>query len=152
MFQAYVLDFGSEVYSWIGRECKGAARRLAAEVGLQHYNAGYKTEAFVHPYNLNEENNTPGERLDRPEWSVYGRMAEKTENVAFRRKFYDWPDPVDLKVTTADAKVHAQVINKFLRNALSFHSCLVDIILCICVIWLWAVFASLSIGKIDRAY
>ena len=47
--------------------------------------------------------------MDRPEWSVYGRMAEKTENVAFRRKFFDWPDPVDLKVKTVEAKVHAQV-------------------------------------------
>jgi len=47
--------------------------------------------------------------MQRPEWTVYGRMAEKTENVAFRRKFYDWPDPVDLKVKTVEAKVHAQV-------------------------------------------
>ena len=40
-------------------------------------------------------------------------MAEKTENVAFRRKFFDWPDPVDLKVKTVDAKVHGQVVTSF---------------------------------------
>ena len=39
-YQAYVLDFGTEVYSWIGRHTKGAPRKMAAEIGLEHYNKG----------------------------------------------------------------------------------------------------------------
>lgn len=111
--KAYVLDFGTEVYSWIGRHTKGAPRKNAADIGLEHYNKGYKTDAKVHPFNLNEENSQVSKKLKRPEWSVYGRMAEKTENVAFRRKFYDWPDPVDLKVKTVEAKVHAQLTKEY---------------------------------------
>ena len=70
----------------------------------------YKTDCKIHPFNLNCYNTNTNLSMARPEWSVYGRMAEKTENVAFRRKFYDWPDPVDLKVQTVEAKVHAQVM------------------------------------------
>ena len=40
---------------------------------------------------------------------------QKTESVAFRKKFYDWPDPVDLKVKTVEAKVHAQVLFIIIR-------------------------------------
>ena len=40
--KAYVLDFGTEVYSWIGRHTKGAPRKMAAEIGLEHYNKGKK--------------------------------------------------------------------------------------------------------------
>lgn len=39
-FQAYVLDFGTEVYSWIGRNAQGAVRKNAAEVGLDHFHKG----------------------------------------------------------------------------------------------------------------
>ena len=74
---------------------------------LQHL--GYTCDTPIHPFNLNCKNENKSKHMDRPEWSVYGRMAEKTENVAFRRKFFDWPDPVDLKVKTVEAKVHAQV-------------------------------------------
>ena len=35
-----MLDFGTEVYSWIGRHTKGAPRKKAAEIGLDHYNKG----------------------------------------------------------------------------------------------------------------
>ena len=73
-------------------------------------NEGYTCDTLIHPFNLNRKNEHSSEHVDRPEWSVYGRMAEKTENVAFRRKFFDWPDPVDLKVKTVEAKVHAQVM------------------------------------------
>ena len=111
--KAYVLDFGTEVYSWIGSKCSGAARTRAAEVGLVQFNKKYETQAGVHPYDLNASNANPGTPLPRPEWSVYGRFASKTESVAFRRKFYDWPDPVDLKVKTVDAKIHAQLTKEF---------------------------------------
>ena len=78
-------------------------------VSFFHVCLGYTCEAPVHPFNTNAKNQNKSKHMPRPEWSVYGRMAEKTENVAFRRKFYDWPDPVDLKVKTVEAKVHAQV-------------------------------------------
>ena len=71
---------------------------------------GYQTDTLVHPYNLNKKECYTSKLLPRPGWCVYGRMAEKTENVAFRRKFFDWPDPVDLNVKTVAAKVHSQVI------------------------------------------
>ena len=77
---------------------------------INEWSLGYYTDSNVHPYNLNEEwDSDDGEPLPRPGFAVYGRMAEKTESVAFRKKFYDWPDPVDLKVKTVEAKVHAQV-------------------------------------------
>lgn len=107
--RAYVFDFGTEVYSWIGSKARGAPRRKAAEMGLNTYNKKYNCTSFVHPFNLNTKKNDRSEATVRPSWSIYGRMAEKTENVAFRRKFCDWPDPVDLKVVTVEAKVHSQL-------------------------------------------
>jgi len=114
--KAYVLDFGTEVYSWIGRYTKGAPRRKAVDIGLEHYNKGYKTKSNVHPYNLNKESKSC-DIQQRPDWSIYGRMAEKTESVAFRKKFFDWPDPVDLKVKTVEAKVHAQLTKEYSGDA-----------------------------------
>ena len=63
----------------------------------------------MHPFDLNSHHDNDFKSIPRPEWAVYGRMAEKTENVAFRRKFFDWPDPVDVKVRTVEAKIHGQV-------------------------------------------
>jgi len=114
--KAYVLDFGTEVYSWIGRYTKGSPRRKAVDIGLEHYNKGYKTKSNVHPYNLNKESKSC-DIQQRPDWSIYGRMAEKTESVAFRKKFFDWPDPVDLKVKTVEAKVHAQLTKEYSGDA-----------------------------------
>lgn len=107
--KAYVLDFGTEVYSWIGRKAPAAPRRRAADMGLEVFEKGYQTDATVHPFTLKNEFYSSNDFLPRPEWSVYGRMADKTENVAFRKKFFDWPDPVDLKVTTVEAKVLSQL-------------------------------------------
>ena len=107
--KAYVLDFGTEVYSWIGCKTVGAPRRKAAQLGLNRFNEKYFTDAPVHPFDLNCKNDQTTEPQTRPSWSVYGRMAEKTENVAFRRKFFDWPDPVNIKVRTEIAKAHDQL-------------------------------------------
>lgn len=114
--KAYVLDFGTEVYSWIGRKASGAPRRKAADIGLELYNKGYQSQTLVHPYNINNKSFLSSELMPRPEWSVYGRMAEKTESVAFRRKFFDWPDPVDLKVKTVEAKVHSQLTKDYTND------------------------------------
>lgn len=117
--KAYVLDFGTEVYSWIGRHTKGAPRKKAVEIGLEHFNKGYECDTSVHPFDTNTKNENKSKHMTRPAWSVYGRMAEKTENVAFRRKFYDWPDPVDLKVKTVEAKVHAQLTKEYTEPSAS---------------------------------
>eukprot|EP00795_Rhopilema_esculentum_P002286 gene2286-17900_t len=107
--KAYVLDFGTEVYTWIGRECKGSMRKKPIDLGLEVFEEGFKTSSSVSPLFPNEENPKMRRSVPRPEWAVFGKMTEKSENVLFRRKFYDWPDPVDLKPKTAESKVHEQL-------------------------------------------
>eukprot|EP00794_Sanderia_malayensis_P005929 gene5929-6615_t len=106
---AYVLDFGSEVYTWIGKNCQSALRRKAVNCGLEVFEQDYVTSSKVSPLFPNERNPHKNKPVARPSWAVFGKMTDKSENVLFRRKFYDWPDPVDLKVRTAEAKVHVQL-------------------------------------------
>ena len=92
-------------------------RKKAVDHGLEIFEEPYKTSSDVSPLFPNEQNPKIKKKVPRPDWAVFGKMTEKSENVLFRRKFYDWPDPVDLKPKGAEAKVHEQVCN-FIVNSL----------------------------------
>ena len=82
---------------------------MAVDHGIDVFEEKFKTSAPVNPLFPNEENPSKRRGTERPEWAVFGKMTEKSENVLFRRKFFDWPDPVDLKPKTSQSIVHEKV-------------------------------------------
>ena len=84
-------------------------RKKAVDHGLEIFDREYKTSSSVSPLFPNKTNPYIDKAVPRPSWAVFGKMTDKSENVLFRRKFFDWPDPVDLKVKNAQTKVHEKV-------------------------------------------
>ncbi|XP_055620077.1 uncharacterized protein LOC129764714 isoform X3 [Toxorhynchites rutilus septentrionalis] len=96
-----VLDFGSELYVWNGKnatsEAKRAALRLAQEMYMQEYS--YEM-CQLNPVNFSE---VSGDRRRdvrrvsktgsvRPEWCLIAKVTQHMETILFRQKFIDWPD------------------------------------------------------------
>ena len=69
-----MLDFGAEVYSWIGRKTCGAPRKKAAEIGLNLFNKGRFCCHSPHPTFSLLDNLRKGkicEKLRRQQREVY---------------------------------------------------------------------------------
>lgn len=116
VFQAFVLDFGSEVYVWLGRFCSTLTRKNAIDLGLQVFNDGFATSSSINPLNPKIFNKITSEnKKKRPPWCLYAKATERSETILFKQKFLDWPDPVNYKKgMTVESKVmsHSVVLPK----------------------------------------
>jgi len=114
--QAFVLDFGSEVYVWLGRFCSSLARKYAIDLGLNVFNEGYTTSSPINPLNPTVFNTSPSEtKQKRPPWCLFAKSTERSETILFKQKFLDWPDPINYKKgMTVETKVmsHSVVLAK----------------------------------------
>ncbi len=84
-----VLDFGSEVYVWNGKDAPFDLRRAGANLVKKVWEDGYDYSGADRPNPVLGTSELTG---TRPEWGFAGRVNHKMETSLFREKFLDWPD------------------------------------------------------------
>jgi supervillin len=86
--EAYVFDFGSEMYVWVGKLASNIKRKCALDSAKDLWNKGYNySECDINPLG----SNVKSEDDKRPYWTWFTKVNQNMESVLFKDKFLDWP-------------------------------------------------------------
>ncbi len=83
-----VLDFGSEVYVWNGKDALFDLRKAGTNLAKKVWEDGFNYTGAERPNPVLGTKELIGRR---PKWGFVGRVNHKMETSLFREKFLDWP-------------------------------------------------------------
>nr|XP_057925418.1 supervillin-like isoform X3 [Doryrhamphus excisus] len=108
--EVLVLDFGSEVYVWHGKEVTLAQRKVAFQLAKHLWNGTFDyTCCDINPLDPGSCNTLiPRKGQGRPDWAIFGRLTEHNETILFKEKFVDWTEVKPLSPTEGSELVPEQ--------------------------------------------
>ncbi len=145
-FQAFVFDFMSEVYVWIGRQTTSLLRKKIMKLAREKFDQGYykpptsamtphhhgkarkisltASELPMRKQSLNRKMSVHKFLLDkenltpRPSYSIFLSMFEAAEWVIFKEKFCDWPDESRIIRMKGGPQAHGEIVKVFAQGFL----------------------------------
>jgi hypothetical protein len=85
------MDFGCEVYVWLGKAVEISDRRRAKRAGESLVHSGYDYEGCLFtPFDGGADSKTPKSGAHRPSWTHFARVPQGRESILLRSKFTDW--------------------------------------------------------------
>lgn len=68
---------------------------------------------------VEEQGGIPSKSLNRPDWTIFGKINQNMETILFREKFGDWPDSARLIGVKTTKTLELKVKDKLSLPALA---------------------------------